>query len=80
MGGKPGAKSDRVPLSRFEVLRSSKFDEVLDSESYGECRGSGVLRRIDGNWRIVQYNLTIPLPNEIAAEVVERIRTLQDGD
>ena len=50
------------------------FDEVLDNEKYGECRGTGVLRRIDGRWTIVQYSLTIPVPNEIAAEVVRMIR------
>ncbi len=50
------------------------FDEVLDNNKYGETRGSGVLRRIDGAWRIVQYNLTIPIPNEMAGDVVEMIR------
>jgi SnoaL-like protein len=50
------------------------FDEVLDNAKYGECRGTGALRRIEGKWRIVQYNLTIPIPNEIAPRVVEMIR------
>ena len=50
------------------------FDEVLDNESYGETRGSGALRRVDGAWLIVQYNLTIPIPNELSKEVVALIR------
>ena len=50
------------------------FDETLDSDSYGECRGSGVLRREAGRWKIVQYNLTIPIPNALAREFVARIR------
>jgi ketosteroid isomerase-like protein len=50
------------------------FDEVLDNASYGPCRGTGVLRRIDGRWKIAQYNLTIPIPNELAKTVVEMIR------
>lgn len=50
------------------------FDEKLDSASYGECRGSGVLRRIDGHWKIAQYNLTIPIPNALAKKIVEEIR------
>lgn len=50
------------------------FDELLDSASYGECRGTGVLERIDGRWRILQYHLTIPVPNALAKEVVARIR------
>ena len=50
------------------------FDEKLDSASYGECRGSGVLRRISGTWKIAHYNLTIPIPNDLAKTVVEMIR------
>jgi len=55
------------------------FDEVLDNAKYGECRGTGALRRIDGRWRIVQYNLMIPIPNEVAPKVVEMIRTAAGG-
>jgi uncharacterized protein (TIGR02246 family) len=50
------------------------FDELLDNAKYGECRGSGVLRKIDGAWKIAHYNLTIPIPNEIALDVVGMIR------
>ena len=50
------------------------FDELLDSASYGECRGTGVLEKADGRWRILQYHLTIPVPNDLAKEVVARIR------
>ena len=39
------------------------FDEALDNDSYGACRGSGVLRLHEGSWRIAQYNLSIPIPN-----------------
>ncbi|HJW96523.1 MAG TPA: nuclear transport factor 2 family protein [Thermoanaerobaculia bacterium] len=50
------------------------FDESLDSASYGECRGTGVLRRVGGEWKIAHYNLTIPIPNALAKEFVGRIR------
>src|SRR5256885_2363070 len=50
------------------------FDEALDSASYGECRGTGVLRREGGEWKIAHYNLTIPIPNALAKEFVSRIR------
>ncbi|MQA91039.1 MAG: protein with SnoaL 3 domain, NTF 2 superfamily [Gemmatimonas sp.] len=50
------------------------FDELLDNEGLGETRGSGVLVREDGEWKVAQYHLTIPVPNEIVAEVVEMIR------
>lgn len=50
------------------------FDERLSNEKYGVCRGTGALRKIGGKWRIVQYNLSIPIPNDIAPGVVELIR------
>jgi ketosteroid isomerase-like protein len=65
-----------TPRSRNVVVSGDTawFDEKLDSASYGECRGTGVLRRVDEEWKIAQYNLTIPIPNELAKEVVGRIR------
>lgn len=50
------------------------FDEKLDSASYGECRGTGVVRKVGDAWKIAHYNLTIPIPNELAKAVVEMIR------
>ena len=54
--------------------KHASFDELLDNKSLGRCRGTGVLRMVDGQWRIEQYHLTIPVPNELADEVVKRIR------
>ena len=62
---------DRNVMSHGDV---AWFDEMLDSESYGECRGTGVLRREGGTWKISQYNLTIPIPNSLAREFVRQIR------
>jgi ketosteroid isomerase-like protein len=50
------------------------FDEILENASYGTCRGSGVLRKTDAGWKIAQYHLTIPVPNELADQVVALIR------
>lgn len=68
-----------VPVERHVSFsadgRMAWFDERLENESYGECRGTGVLRRdAGGAWKIVQYNLTIPIPNAIAKDVVQAIR------
>lgn len=54
--------------------RVAWFDEMLDNANYGECRGSGVLEKGEGGWKIVQYNLSVPMPNDIAADLVARIR------
>jgi hypothetical protein len=50
------------------------FDEKLDNAKYGECRGSGVLRRDRGTWKLAHYNLTMPVPNELALSVADMIR------
>ena len=42
----------------------------------GECRGSGVLVRGERGWRIAQYVLSLPVPNELALDLVQRIRAL----
>lgn len=52
------------------------FDERLENAGLGETRGTGALVRTADGWKITQYNLTIPVPNELAREVVERIRAV----
>lgn len=54
--------------------RTAWFDERLDNEKYGEVRGSGVLVLEGRRWRIAQYVMSFPVPNELAPELVERIR------
>lgn len=67
-----------VPRDRYVILSPrgdvAWFDEKLDSATYGECRGSGVLRLVNGTWKIAHYNLTIPVPNDLADAVVKMIR------
>jgi hypothetical protein len=53
------------------------FDEMLDSASYGLCRGTGVLQWRDDGWKIEQYHLTIPIPNDLSDEVVAKIRGMK---
>jgi hypothetical protein len=69
-----------IPVERHVTIADDGsvawFDERLDNEGLGETRGSGVLVRRAGAWLIAQYNLTIPVPNELAGEVVARIREL----
>lgn len=70
-----------TPKSRHVMLdadgHTAWFDEALASDSYGECRGTGVLRREGGTWRIAHYNLTIPIPNSLAKDFVAKIRAEQ---
>ncbi|ABF86675.1 conserved hypothetical protein [Myxococcus xanthus DK 1622] len=49
------------------------FDEALDTPNLGPSRGSGVLVKDAGTWKIAQYNLSIPIPNDVLPEVKRRI-------
>jgi ketosteroid isomerase-like protein len=56
---------------------SAWFDELLDSESYGTSRGTGVLIRTNDGWKISQYHLTFPIPNDLAAGITLEIQTFE---
>ena len=45
------------------------FEELLDTWM-GICRGSGVLVRRDGSWKIAHYNLAVTVPNELIDEYI----------
>lgn len=45
------------------------FDEDLVSDHYWPCRGSGVLEKIAGHWKIRQYNLAFTIPDEATAAI-----------
>lgn len=45
------------------------FDELLDTQMK-ICRGSGVLQKVDGQWKIKHYVLSMTIPNESVTEVV----------
>lgn len=49
------------------------FDEALETPNLGPCRGSGVLVATDKGWKIAQYNLSIPIPNDLADDFKKRI-------
>jgi len=49
--------------------RVAWFDEALATPNLGPCRGSGVLLLQGGQWRIAQYNLSVPIPNGLMNEV-----------
>jgi len=46
------------------------FDELLDTQMK-ICRGSGVLIKVDGTWKIAHYVLSIAVPNENVDELVK---------
>ena len=45
------------------------FDEILLNKKLGHCRGTGVVQRINGEWKLAHYSLTLLIPNDIATAV-----------
>lgn len=45
------------------------FDELLDTQMK-LCRGSGVLQKEEGTWKIAHYVLSITVPNENVTELI----------
>ena len=54
--------------------KTAWFDERLDNEGFGDCRGTGALIKIDGEWKVTQYNLTVPIPNDLLRDVTSQIK------
>ena len=71
------------PVERHITLTQASnivfFDELLENENYGRCRGSGLLIKTKAGWKILQYNLSTPVPNAIAREVVNSINQYRDA-
>jgi hypothetical protein len=66
-----------VTLAQIPCGCVAWFDELLDSKKYGTSRGSGVLIKTDGGWKIEQYALTFPMPNDLAADITGRIKAFE---
>ncbi|MDX1544218.1 MAG: nuclear transport factor 2 family protein [Christiangramia sp.] len=51
-----------------ENSRLAWFDELLDTHM-GICRGSGVMAKENGKWKVQHYVLSIAIPNENVDEI-----------
>ncbi len=70
-----------LPQERHVWVRGGTawFDERLANAKYGATRGSGVLVRDGRTWRLAQYVLSFPIPNELAERVVALVRSGAEG-
>ncbi|MAM18537.1 MAG: nuclear transport factor 2 family protein [Christiangramia sp.] len=63
-----------TPIERHVYIDGNKktawFDELLDTHM-GICRGSGVMKKEDGTWKIQHYVLSIAVPNENVDRLTE---------
>jgi hypothetical protein len=53
-----------------EAVNTAWFDEILDTHM-GTCRGSGALEFKNGEWKLMQYVLSVAIPNESMNDVKE---------
>jgi hypothetical protein len=53
------------------------FDELLDTDMK-LCRGSGVLKKVNGQWRIAHYVLSMTIPNDNTDEVIKLKKAFDD--
>ena len=53
------------------------FDELLDTQMK-ICRGSGVVEKINGVWKIRQYVLSMTVPNDVSDKVVAEKTAIED--
>lgn len=56
---------------------SAWFDEVLRNDKYGTSRGTGILIRTENGWKISQYHLTFPIPNDLADGITQQIQVFE---
>lgn len=54
------------------------FDELLDTQMK-ICRGSGVVEKINGQWKVKQYVLSMTVPNDIVDRVVDEKTAIEDA-
>ncbi len=60
--------------------RVAWFDEALQTPNMGPCRGSGVLVRDGKAWKITQYNLSVPIPNDLMPRIKKLIEKADKSD
>ena len=48
------------------------FDELLDTWM-GDCRSSGIVQKVNGEWKIKYYHLAITVPNDVVDNYLKLI-------
>ena len=54
--------------------RTAWFDEILINKNYGDFRGTGALKIVNNKWKITQYNLLLPIPNDLLKKYSKEIK------
>jgi len=59
--------------------KTALFDELLSHSRLGTCRGSGVMVLDGTQWKVAQYNLSVPIPNALVEGVAQDIVASEQG-
>ena len=72
---------DFIPVQRDIYINETGntvwFDEILDTHM-GTCRGSGSLELKNGKWKLMQYVLSVAIPNE-SMDAVKKVKYEADS-
>lgn len=55
------------------------FDELLDTWM-GDCRSSGILTRVDDEWKIKHYHLSVAVPNDVIQDFIQLVNGAEKKD
>ena len=66
-----------ITIARVPCSCVAWFDEILDSAVYGTSRGIGMVTLTPFGWKIEQYALTFPIPNDLTKEMTARIKAFE---
>ncbi|MFQ6371380.1 nuclear transport factor 2 family protein [Shewanella sp. YIC-542] len=68
-----------LPQSRTLVRHGDVvvFDELLQNSNYGLCRGTGTIVLTPDGWKILQYHLSFPIPNNLVPRITDQIKVFR---
>jgi hypothetical protein len=69
-----------ITLAPIDCRCIAWFEEKQLNASYGQTRGSGVLRLTPDGWKIEQYVLSFPIPNAATPAMLDAIRAAPTAD
>jgi hypothetical protein len=73
----PRAGTRHIALAQIPCGCIAQFDELLDNAAYGTSRGTGMLFLTPAGWKIEQYALTFPIPNDLAKDMTGKIKAFE---
>lgn len=74
-GWKYSVNSRKIKFNKDKTV--AWFHELVFSKHYRHTRGTGTMLKTAKGWKIAQYTLTIPIPNDTSKDVVKVIKDFE---